>query len=451
VVARLVVEPPGPDREPVAGVLYDALAQRDFTLAMVRAIARGARSSRGGGTLLAQPLPALAELHPPDTPFPDPVVLEVERGHTSVAYGDQLHLKVFRYLDEGVNPALELGRFLAERTDFRNVPPLAGSIEYRPQQGGPRTLAVLEGFVANQGDAWHHFRDMLVRYYEQALARPESGRELPLSLQPLPELAEGDLPPAAVELLGQALEPTRLLAQRTAEFHRALAADAGDPDFAPEPFTSLYQRSLYQSVRSQTLRGLQTLRRRLRSLPEGWHGLARQVLEREPELMALARRIMEQKVTSLRTRNHGDYHLKRVLYTGKDFVIIDLEGNPQRPLSDRRRKRSSLRDVACMLRSFHYVTVAALHRGGIRPEDVPALEPWRQFWHLWVSVAFLKAYLGAIGDAPFLTRNPAELHTLLTFYLLKRTAVELRDDALHHPERIQVPLEGLLQLLDVAR
>src|SRR5262249_10722619 len=127
------------------------------------------------------------------------------------------------------------------------------------------------------------------------------------------------------------------------------------------------------------------------------------------------------------------------------------EGTPQRPLSARRRKRSPLRDVACMLRSFHYVSLAAVSRGGIRPEDVPALEPWRHFWQLWVSVAFLKAYLAGVGQAPFLPQSREELNTLLAFDLLKRTGVELRDDLLHRPERVQVPLEGWLQLLDVER
>jgi maltose alpha-D-glucosyltransferase/alpha-amylase len=175
------------------------------------------------------------------------------------------------------------------------------------------------------------------------------------------------------------------------------------------------------------------------------------VLEHEEELLRRARNITEQKLTALRCRNHGDYHLGRVLYTGKDFVLVDLEGNPQRPLSDRRRKRSPLRDVASMLRSFHYATLAASARGGVRPADVPVLEPWRRFWHLWVSVAFLKAYLEVVGREPFMPRERGELEVLLTFYLLKRTAQELRDDLLHRPDRVRVALEGLLLILDVGR
>jgi maltose alpha-D-glucosyltransferase / alpha-amylase len=138
-----------------------------------------------------------------------------------------------------------------------------------------------------------------------------------------------------------------------------------------------------------------------------------------------------------------------VLSTGKDFAIVDLEGNARRPVSDRRRKRSPLRDVATLLRSFHYVTLAAVRRGGIRAEDVPALEPWRHFWQLWTSVAFVQEYRAVAAGAVFLPESRGELDTLLTFYQLKRTGLELRDDLLHRPDRVQVPLEGLLQLLEV--
>jgi maltose alpha-D-glucosyltransferase/alpha-amylase len=331
------------------------------------------------------------------------------------------------------------------------MPPLAGYIEYRPRQGGAMTLAVLEGFVPHEGDAWRHTLDSLGRYYEHVLTRSEGSTDLPLPRRPLPDLAAEELPPLALELLGPYLESARLLGQRTAEFHQALASEATYPDFAPEPFSALYQRSLYQSVRSQLLRALDLLRKRQAVLPDAVREPARLVLQREPELLRQAERIRQSKLTALRVRNHGDYHLGHVLYTGKDFVIADLEGNPQRPLSDRRRKRSALRDVASMLRSFHYATLAASTRGGVRPADVPVLEPWRRFWHLWVSVAFLKAYLDVIGREAFMPRDRGELHTLLTFYLLKRTAQELRDDLLHRPDRVQVPLEGLLQLLDAER
>jgi maltose alpha-D-glucosyltransferase/alpha-amylase len=372
----------------------------------------------------------------------------VEQSHTSVAYGDRLILKFFRRIEEGVNPELEVGRFLAEKTSFRQTAPVAGALEYRNTRGEARTLAVLEGFVPNQGDAWHYTLDALGRYYEQALTQQAAGQDLPLPRQAVLSLAEADVPPAVQELLGPSLEAARLLGQRTAEFHLALASVPDDPDFAPEPFTALYQRSLYQSLRSQARQALEQLRKRLPDLPEGVRPDARQLLDREGELLRRARQVFECRITAQRTRCHGDYHLAQVLSTGKDFVIIDLEGDVSRPLSDRRRKRSPLRDVGGMLRSFHYAAVIAMRRGSIRPEDIPSLGPWAQFWRLWVSASFLKAYLAEAGAGSFLPRDRQELETLLDYYLLKRATNELRGDLSNRPERVEVPLRGLLELLD---
>jgi len=142
-----------------------------------------------------------------------------------------------------------------------------------------------------------------------------------------------------------------------------------------------------------------------------------------------------------------------VLYTGRDFVIIDFEGEPARPLSERRIKVSPLRDVAGMLRSFHYASYAALFGQvpGVRPEDFPALEPWACFWYTWVSVAFLKAYLAAAKDEPFLPKDPTELQVLLDAYLLAKAVYELGYELNNRPDWLKVPLRGLIQLLVTSR
>jgi maltose alpha-D-glucosyltransferase/alpha-amylase len=224
-----------------------------------------------------------------------------------------------------------------------------------------------------------------------------------------------------------------------------------DPAFAPEPFTAMSQRSLYQSFRAQTRQTFELLTRRLKDLPDPVRDDVQRLLGLEPELVKRARALLERKITALRIRCHANYHLGEVLYTGKDFVIIDFEGDPSRPLSDRRRKRSALRDVSTMLRSFHYAALAALAKGNIRPEDVSTLQPWVRFWNLWVSVTFLKAYLAAAGQAAFLPKTRAELAALLDFYSLKRAVQELRYDLGNFPDRVHIPLQGLLQLLEEMR
>jgi maltose alpha-D-glucosyltransferase/alpha-amylase len=239
------------------------------------------------------------------------------------------------------------------------------------------------------------------------------------------------------------------MGRRTAEFHLALASISDRPDFAPEAFTMLYQRSLYQTVRTQTLRTLDHLREQGPRLPDEVRGHAQQVLQHEPELLQHLRSILERRITAQRMRCHGDYRLNDLLYTGKDFIIIDFEGEVILPLSNRRHKRSPLRDVASLLHSFYFAVRTALIEGGLRPEDIPALEPWARIWHRWVSVAFLKSYLQTAVDASFLPRSREELQLLVGFYVLARGVFEIDYQLLNHPERVDIPLRGLLHILEL--
>jgi maltose alpha-D-glucosyltransferase/alpha-amylase len=256
------------------------------------------------------------------------------------------------------------------------------------------------------------------------------------------------VPDVAREVIGSYLESARLLGQRTGELHLALASSADEPSFAPEPFTTLYQRSLYQSMRSQTRQAFDLLRKRVKELPEATRETAQKLLAREEEVIKRGRAVFENKIKALRTRCHGDYHLTQLLYTGKDFVVIGLDGETYRPISQRRLKHSPVRDVACMLRSFHYAALSALQQGNFRAEDVPVLEPRTPFWWLWVSVAFLKAYLETAGRGSFLPSSRHEQTLLLDFYLLKRAMNELRYDLTTHLDRVKIPLQALWQILE---
>jgi maltose alpha-D-glucosyltransferase/alpha-amylase len=221
--------------------------------------------------------------------------------------------------------------------------------------------------------------------------------------------------------------------------------------FAPEPFTSLYQRSLYQALRSQARQTFLLLRKALEALPEDVRAEARNLEGREDAILQHSRAVYQRKITAQRTRGHGDYNLREVLYTGRDFVIIDFEGAPTRPLSDRRRKYTPLRDVASMVRSFHYAALFALHNGGVRHEDRPELAPWANLWYAWMSATFLKGYLEAAGGGGLLPEAPEELELLLDFYLVKRALGEVRYELTRSPDRAAVPIRGLLQVLDMLR
>jgi maltose alpha-D-glucosyltransferase/alpha-amylase len=429
------------------GILYDPTWSGELCAAIVEAIARRRRLRAPEGEVSAWPTPALRQANGPPDPVGQPTVLRNDPYRTVAVYGSRYVLKLFRRLEEGANPDLEMGQFL-EQAGFRHALPLAGAVEFRAGQQAPAPLVVLKRSVPNQGNAWRYTLDDLSRYFERALARQQPTGDRPGLRTPLLDLAVGEVPPLAQEVIGGYLESARLLGMRTAEMHAALASAPDVPDFAPEPFSALHQRSLYQTARSQVRQVCELLRKRLKGMSEDVRAGAQELLGREEEVLRRAHTILDRKISAPRIRCHGDYHLAVVLYTGKDFLITNFEGNPARPLSDRRRKRAPLRDVAAMLRSFHYASIAALTGGHVRPEDVPALRPWARFWHRWVSAVFLRAYGEVAAQSTLLPRSREEQAVLLDFYLLKRALSELRFELDHHPERVKIPLRGLLELLE---
>jgi maltose alpha-D-glucosyltransferase/alpha-amylase len=358
-------------------------------------------------------------------------------------------LKLFRRTAEGVNPDLEVGRFLTEKASFPHTPHVAGYIEYRPHRNAEgMTVAVLQGYRQNQGDAWRYTLDALGRYFEWVLAHPE------VEVPPMPnllDLSEKEPSTLAQETIGPYLMSARLLGQRTAELHLALASDQEDAAFVPEPFSLIYQRSLYHSMRSFTTQVMQLLRQRFRVLGEDLRADAQRVVDLEQEIIRRFGSLRQRRLSAMRIRCHGDYHLGQVLYTGDDFVIIDFEGEPARPLGERRLKRSPLRDVAGMIRSFHYATHAALQGQAptvIRTEDLPLLEQWADFWYYWVSASFLGSYLEAISQSSLLPESREELKLLLDAYLLEKAVYEVVYELNNRPDWLVVPLQGILQLLD---
>jgi maltose alpha-D-glucosyltransferase/alpha-amylase len=437
------------------GVLYEAVGEVGFCEALLDTIVRRRRFKGALGELVGMPTHRLRQTRGSADTTLVPSLMKAEQSNTSILYGDKFILKLIRRVDEGINPDLEIGRFLTEKTSFNHIAPVAGALEYRRSKGEPVTIAILHGFVPNQGDAWNYTLDALGRYFETALAQPSTVRP-ELVQKSLLALTEEQCPVLASELIGSYLASAQLLGQRTAELHLALASDTHDLRFAPEAFSTLYQHSIYQSMRSMAAQSFQLLRRHLKDLPEVVVSDAQKVLGLESEVLRRFRSVLQSKITAMRMRYHGDYHLGQVLYTGKDFVIIDFEGEPLRPLSQRRIKRSPLRDVAGMLRSFHYAAYTGLfdqrHKGMLNshPEGLAVLEPWARFWHLWVSVAFTQTYLGVTQQARFLPRTRAELQILLDAYLLEKAVYELSYELNHRPDWVPIPLNGILQLLEPA-
>jgi maltose alpha-D-glucosyltransferase/alpha-amylase len=255
------------------------------------------------------------------------------------------------------------------------------------------------------------------------------------------------LPGELAELAGRYFSLTRQLGARTAEVHALLAKPVDEPAFAPEPFNAQYQQSLYQWSRVNLARTFELLRKRAPGLPADTRRLLNQVLPAEKQLDRLLRRVVGQRIEALRIRIHGDLHLGQVLFTGSDFVIIDFEGEPARPINERRFKRGVLRDVMGMMRSFSYATEAVLRSGRVRQEDAARLQPWADAWTSWVRSTYLRAYLDALGPSPLLPQTDALKDLLLDFYELEKTVYEVEYELNNRPDWLNIPLSGLARLI----
>jgi maltose alpha-D-glucosyltransferase/alpha-amylase len=249
-------------------------------------------------------------------------------------------------------------------------------------------------------------------------------------------------------LTGVLLHEAALLGQRTGEMHLALSSIPDDPEFAPQPLSTLYQRSLYQATRSSIRTSFNLLRRRRSFLTPAQAELADMVLDREQDLLEDLRSVTTERIDAIRLRIHGDYHLGQVLFTGNDFVIIDFEGEPQRPLSERRIKRLGLRDVAAMLRSYQYTTQMALREaveGGVEePDHAAHLADWADALARWLAAAFLRGYLGTVDGTPIVPANREHVRRLLDTLLLDKAAYELGYELNNRPDWVDIPLRGLL-------
>ena len=432
---------------PRGQVLFDATSDEGFVNTLVDGMARRRRWRTGGAELVASRTQALAQLQElPGMLRATP--LRAEQSNSSVNLGDRFLLKFLRKAEPGVNPDLEIGRFLTEQTAFRRMPLLAGGLELRSRNREPITIGVLHQFVHGEGDAWSLALNALGQYFDRALVATSPPSESELAPVALLDLAFQEPPARVEEITGPFLAQMRLLGERTAELHVALASSRDNPAFAPEPFTALYRRSLYQSARSAVRTTFDLLRRRLPSLADPLQHETRALLGLEDPLLRRIRTVTDRKLVATRIRIHGDYHLGQVLYTGRDFVILDFEGEPSRSISERRFKRSPLRDVAGMIRSFEYAAAYGLLHGPTRAEDAPALAPWARLWRRWSSASFLRGYLGVAAEANFLPPSPDDLRAMLDLYLIDKTVYELRYELNNRPDWVGIPLQALLRRAD---
>jgi maltose alpha-D-glucosyltransferase/alpha-amylase len=411
------------------GLMADAMTDEAFCHTVVEAIGAGRELKAASGRMRFVPTRSFAELASAKREELSPVKLLGLSSNSVALLGAKLFLKTYRRIREGINPELEVGRFLTDVVKFPNCVPVAGHVEYVDKEGKVSTLALLQSFVANQGDAWTFTVDSLVRQLESASAAPGA-----------PAQPDGFL--ALV----------RTLAVRTAQLHAALARRTGDDAFDPEPVQSTDIPLWVKQVRDDALVSMDLLSVHRERLPPQLQPLAMEVFTAGPKLMQRVERYAQHPPQGFKTRYHGDYHLGQVLLAKNDFVIIDFEGEPARSLDERRRKHSPLRDVAGMLRSFDYARHMALQQASQHESDMEKLAPAAAAWLREARETFLDGYAEeAVSGGLYASKEAfAAEQPLLELFELEKALYELRYELANRPDWVGVPLQGVTALAGLA-
>jgi len=430
------------------GVLCDAVHHAGYRDRLFGILTGGKRVRVPGGVLVPSQGRALRTLLRDAVASGSQVLRETPEA-TSVVYDDIYFLKLYRRLAEGSSPEAELGRFLTDTVDFNGCPPFCGSLEYRRPGSEPVTLGLLQGYMPNQGDALTLTREQASFYLDNVLSKRPQAAGFACPATPF-ETGIETLPPPLRELMGGFFpEMLSQLGRRTGELHLALSSRPKMKDFAPEPFSGNYQRAVYQTMQAAAKRSLALLARKREGLPAGVRPEAERVLASRQELLGILGRFSARKLSSFRIRIHGIYRLERVLFTGKDFMITDFAVEPEKAPSERRIKRSPFRDVAEMIRSFHYTIYSVLlERSEPSERELELLAAWAEIWHRYVSGIFLRSYLGTVADAPFVPPGKDDLEVMLAAFLLHRMATELQDELETGSDRVIIPLRGMQSILE---
>ncbi len=421
------------------GAIYEATAEPAFALAVVQAMAVARKLSGRGGAVVFERTGAFERVSLPASP----VVKRVggEQSNSSILIEEYGVLKFYRRLTAGVQPEIEMARFLTEVAHFANTPPLLGACRFIAEGGEEAALAVLFAFLRNQGSAWTQALNYLTRYLDEALLM--APRETRASELPTPPTPEATAHPLYLELAAQ-------LGLRTAELHRALCPEIEvEAGFAPEHVSPADLAQWRERAVAAARAMLANLARGRDALPPPAQAMADRLLEAREALAQRFTELLPTRIEALKTRFHGDYHLGQVLAVQNDFSIIDFEGEPLRGIAERRQKGSPLRDVAGMLRSFAYATATAVRQmAEIQPAALPVLQERAEEWRRQVTQAFMSRYRVAMAGVGSFPADPAVAAALLDFFVLEKAVYEVDYELAQRPQWVAIPLAGVIELLE---
>ncbi len=433
------------------GLLYDGSYNKEVRDDIMKLIYQRGKLKNKKGELFGIPGKSLKSgIKKGELPLPSKV-LGAEQSNTSILYDNRLFFKMYRGPEEGNNPELDIIKALTENatSSFKNFPTYAGSLEYRDPGGQNISLGLLIDFVSNQGNAMDFTQNAIEAYFDKIRA----GRK---NLMSGYNEGAGDI----VKFIGKEkekdlfdpffIEMIEKLGERTAEMHKALASIKNREDFSEEPFSLLYQKSLYQSFRTLVKRTVIQMKASRSKLAPDQRASMDFIIKNETQLLNKVKHSLEkQKINTTKIRIHGDYHLGQVLFTGKDFIIIDFEGEPARSLTARSLKYSPFKDVAGMLRSFHYAIYMGQQQFRKKaPNSDEYLGPWLEPWYRIVKNSFIKSYLKTAGQASFIPEVKDQLDDLISVYTIEKAIYEADYELNNRPEWLHIPLNGLKKILN---
>ena len=431
-----------------SGYLYDGMYSESYRSYLFSLMAKAKKKDEGKG-LVGRSIAAVKHFYKEHNKTVGSRVLSAEQSNTSVIYDKSFFFKIYRKLERMVNPDVEVTRYLSETAQFEYIPKYAGELVLKGDQTPDFMLGMMSELVENQGDAWEYMHDAIDRYYERVELGQEDHAVPALKGTFVKPVEYGKAPEIIQSLIGGApAERASLLGLRTAEMHIALAAHPETKDFGTEAFSLHYQRSLYSSLQTLVRTTYQTLDRAMKNLPEPFIETAKEVLGMKKDVLQRFKGVYAHKIDALKIRTHGDYHLGQVLFTGRDFVILDFEGEPARSYSERRLKRSPLRDVAGMLRSFHYAAYNSLFaKDDYLHGDADYLNEWAEQWNHYMSGFYLKSYLEKASEHSFIPSDQDDFNILIQTFLLEKAIYELNYELNNRPTWSIIPMKGILYVM----
>ncbi len=434
-------------------ICFDACYHPDFRNELLQCITHSKVVHNHNGDLHFYRGKALKKKLSDEYLITDSKVFKGEQSNTSLIYGKQFYLKLYRKIVEGVNPDVEIAKHLTEKLKFPYTPPFLGSINLKDKKNNVLELGCLQRYIKSEGDAWHMMLETARIFYDELRASQEELLVAPVEFNFL----VNSMGKKTYEILGDRIggaitDFAALVGQRTAKLHLSLATPEGDASFLPESFTLFDQRAVFETMRKQLKIVFLQLKSIKESLPENIQSMLPELFQHESDIVEAMKVLVNRRFTLLKIRIHGNYHLGQLIGSGKELMITDFQGESTRTIADRRRKKIVMEDVAGMIRSFHYAAYHALYQQQtLREYEIHQMEPWANTWAQYLSHVFFLAYQSAlsVSNLPLLPLDKEDSRDLLQAYLLDKSIYEIRYELKNRPDWLYIPLKSIYSLLQL--